>query len=341
MSRVNNSFMTPVSHPALPAKAAPGQLSATDIRKVLGLVGEIAPKEFTIFGNPIAHSRSPVLHNTLFQLTGLPHTYGRHETSDISELPSILRSPNFGGASVTIPIKLDVMPLLDAIDPAAKTIGAVNTIVATPNPASPSNPTLTGHNTDWQGMILALRNAGTTHVSATHPEPGMVVGGGGTARAAIYALKNMGYSPIYLVGRNKAKLTDLASAFDASYNVRLLASEADARALQPSEHPTVAIGTIPGDSPIDPSMREILCHIFQASAPNITGKGGIRDQKVLLEMAYKPAVTSLMQLASNSGWKAVPGLEALVGQGIHQFRLWTDIVPLFDVCREAVMGKAE
>jgi len=341
MSRVNNSFMTPVSHPALPAKAAPGQLSATDIRKVLGLVGEIAPKEFTIFGNPIAHSRSPPLHNTLFQLTGLPHTYNRHETSDVSELPSILRSPNFGGASVTIPLKLDVMPLLDAIDPAAKTIGAVNTIVATPNPSSPSNPTLTGHNTDWQGMILALRNAGTTHVSATHPEPGMVVGGGGTARAAIYALKNMGYSPIYLVGRNKTKLTDLASAFDSSYNVRLLSSEADARALQPSEHPTVAIGTIPGDSPIDPSMREILCHIFQASAPNITGKGGLKDHKVLLEMAYKPAVTSLMQLASNSGWKAVPGLEALVGQGIHQFRLWTDIVPLFDVCREAVMGKAE
>jgi pentafunctional AROM polypeptide len=189
-------------------------------------------------------------------------------------------------------------------------------------------------------MILALRNAGTQYVSATHPEPGMVVGGGGTARAAIYALKNMGYSPIYLVGRNKAKLTDLASAFDSSYNVKLLASEADARALQPKEHPTVAIGTIPGDSPIDPSMREILCHIFQASAPDVTGKGG-KDQKVLLEMAYKPAITSLMQLASNSGWKAVPGLEALVGQGIHQFRLWTDIVPLFDMCREAVMGKKE
>jgi pentafunctional AROM polypeptide len=87
-------------------------------------------------------------------------------------------------------------------------------------------------------------------------------------------------------------------------------------------------------------MREILCHIFQSSAPNITGvnTGGA---KVLLEMAYKPSVTSLMQLASNSGWKSVPGLEALVGQGIHQFRLWTDIVPLYDVCRDAVMGKIE
>jgi len=59
----------------------------------------------------------------------------------------------------------------------------------------------------------------------------------------------------------------------------------------------------------------------------------------LLEMAYKPAVTSLMQLAANSGWKTVPGLEALVGQGVWQFRLWTGIVPLVGVAREAVMGK--
>ncbi|KAM0718731.1 hypothetical protein Q7P37_005802 [Cladosporium fusiforme] len=338
MSRVTNRFMTPVSHPALPAKAAPGQLSATDIRKVLGLVGEIVPKDFTIFGSPIAHSRSPALHNTLFNLTGLPHTYHRHETSDVSELKSIIRSPNFGGGSVTIPLKLDVMPLLDAIDPAAQTIGAVNTIVATPNPASPSTPTLTGHNTDWQGMILALRNAGAAASSTTSPEPGMVIGGGGTARAAIYALKNMGYSPIYLVGRNKAKLTSLASAFDASYNVRLLSSEAEAQAIPPAAQPVVAVGTIPGDSPIDPGMREILCHIFQASAPSITGVAS-GSAKVLLEMAYKPAITSLMQLASNSGWKSVPGLEALVGQGIHQFRLWTDIVPLYEVCRDAVMGK--
>ena len=189
-------------------------------------------------------------------------------------------------------------------------------------------------------MILALRNAGAAAASASHPEPGMVIGGGGTARAAIYALKNMGYSPIYLVGRNKAKLADLASAFDKTYNVHLLSSEEDARALKPSQQPVVAVGTIPGDSPIDPSMREILCHIFQSSAPSITGvnTGGA---KVLLEMAYKPAVTSLMQLASNSGWKSVPGLEALVGQGIHQFRLWTDIVPLFEECRNAVMGKVE
>ena len=108
MSRVNNGFMTPVSHPALPVKAAPGQVSAAEIRKVLGIVGEIPAKKFFLFGTPIQQSRSPVLHNTLFGLTGLPHEYGLFETDNAKDIESIIRAPNFGGGSVTIPLKLDV-----------------------------------------------------------------------------------------------------------------------------------------------------------------------------------------------------------------------------------------
>ena len=78
-----------------------------------------------------------------------------------------------------------------------------------------------------------------------------------------------------------------------------------------------------------------------ATAANTAGVTGGNTGKVLLEMAYKPAVTSLMQLAGNSGWRTVPGLEALVGQGIHQFRLWTDIMPLYQVSRDAVMGNTQ
>ncbi|KAK6438532.1 3-dehydroquinate dehydratase (3-dehydroquinase) [Oleoguttula sp. CCFEE 5521] len=332
MSRVTNGFMTPVSHPAMPVKAAPGQLAAADIRKVLGLVGEIEPKKFCIFGTPVQHSRSPALHNTLFELTGLPHHYGLFETENAKDAVDIIRAPNFGGASVTIPLKLDIMPLLDGIDPAAATIGAVNTIVPSTDPHT-DKVTLTGYNTDWQGMVLALRNAGASP-SSTTPEAAMVIGGGGTARAALYALHSMGYSPLYLVGRNKTKLSALIQNFDPSYNISLLSSESEAAAAMPTPAtlPRVAIGTIPGDSPIDPGLREILCQIFSMTEGE--GLGGT----VLLEMAYKPSVTSLMQLAGNSGWKTVAGLEALVGQGIHQFRLWTDIVPLYGVCRDAVMG---
>ncbi|KAK4543168.1 hypothetical protein LTR36_005717 [Oleoguttula mirabilis] len=340
MSRVSNGFMTPVSHPALPAKAAPGQVSAAEIRKVLGIVGEISAKKFFLFGKPISQSKSPVLHNTLFGLTGLPHEYGLFETDHAKEIEPIIRSPDFGGGSVTIPLKLDVMPLLDSIDEAAKTIGAVNTIITSEDSAT-GKTLLTGSNTDWQGMVLALRNAGAHGSTGVLKQAGMVVGGGGTARAAIYALKEMTYSPIYLVGRNKAKLAALSQSFSEDYNVQILSSEEEAAAIPAGSHPAVAIGTIPGDSPIDPTMREILCSIFEVGATggHAAGLSAGNSGKVLLEMAYKPAVTSLIQLAQNSGWRTVPGLEALVGQGIHQFRLWTGIVPLYQTCRDAVMGK--
>ncbi|TKA34330.1 Pentafunctional AROM polypeptide [Salinomyces thailandicus] len=347
MSRVSNGFMTPVSHPALPSKAAPGQVSAAEIRKVLGIVGAIPAKKFCIFGKPVQHSRSPALQNTLFSETGLPHRYGLHETDKADdEVAEVIRRPDFGGASVTIPLKLDIMPLLDEIDAPAKTIGALNTIVPFQGPDGKT--LLRGHNTDWQGMVLALRNAGahgsTTGTAAKAQEAGMVVGGGGTARAAIYALHEMGYSPIYLVGRNKEKLATLTASFSETYKIHLLSTQEEASnaMLTPQAQPTVAIGTIPGDTPIDPTLREILGAIFDVgstSTASVAGIAATNSNKVLLEMAYKPPVTSLMQLAENSGWRTAPGLEALVGQGIHQFRLWTGIVPLYGVSRDAVMGK--
>ncbi|QIW97147.1 hypothetical protein AMS68_002665 [Peltaster fructicola] len=336
MSRVNNGFMTPVSHPRLPAKAAPGQLSAYEIRRVLGLVGEIPAKKFYLFGRPIKQSRSPVMHNTLFKESGLPHHYSVLETSEAQTLEAVLRSADFGGGSVTIPLKLDIMSLLDQIDSSAATIGAVNTIVPSLKDGKTS---LIGYNTDWQGMVLALRNAGA--LESPNPKPGMVIGGGGTARAAIFALQSMGYSPIYLVGRTVEKLKAIVTSFPEHFNVKILASEEEAKALSVQEQPITAIGTIPGDSPIDPKTREILCVLFQAGSTSAVSMGKDEDKRVLLEMAYKPAVTSLMQLAANSQWATVPGLEVLVGQGIYQFQLWTDIVPLHHVARDAVMGSKD
>jgi pentafunctional AROM polypeptide len=347
MSRVTNGFMTPVSHPALPTKAAPGQVSAAEIRKVLGIVGEIPRKEFFILGKPVGHSRSPALHNRLFERTGLPHNYGLWETDVVHEkVVQAFREEGFGGASVTIPLKVEVMKVLDEVDQAARTIGAVNTVV--PVDTEDGKRKLVGHNTDWQGIVLALRNAGAhgsaAAVAGGEKEAGMVIGGGGTARAAIYALKQMGHAPIYLVGRNKAKLSQLVDDFDDDYGLRILSSEDEVETIGEAQQPVVAVGTIPGDSPIDPALREILCAIFELGySGNVGGcisAGSLRPRnggKVLLEMAYKPSVTSLMMLAENSGWKAVPGLEPLVGQGVHQFRLWTGIRPVYEEARGAVM----
>jgi pentafunctional AROM polypeptide len=335
VSRILNSFMAPVSHPSLPFKAAPGQLSAQEIRQGLTLMGEISPKQFCLFGSPISVSKSPALHNTLFKQTGLPHHYSLCETTSTDVMRNVIRAPDFGGASVTIPLKLDVMPLLDDVDPAARLIGAVNTIVPIPSPIkdSPNAQKLIGFNTDYLGMMDCLRAAGASAALGDGEQSGLVIGGGGTARAAIQTLHTMGYKPIYLVGRNVEKIIELKESFPPAYDLIVL----DAESSEPeilsvtSILPTVAIATIPADKPIDPSLSSTINTLFTASSSSSTtsapqkGQGNPEATRTLLELAYKPAHTDVMKMAESRGWKTVQGLETLVTQGLWQFEYWTGI----------------
>ncbi|KAL8854751.1 MAG: hypothetical protein Q9221_000534 [Calogaya cf. arnoldii] len=356
LSRIQNPFLTPVSHPALPFKAAPGQLSASEIRMALGLHGVIKPKNFYLFGKPISQSKSPAMHNYLFGKTGLPHQYHLLETDDPSTLESAIRNPNFGGASVTIPLKIPVIDLLDEISAAAQTIGAVNTIVVDPSRSSPThtgNPYLIGHNTDWTGMRLVLSNAGAATISRPLLSTGnstddykseksaLVIGGGGTARAAIYTLNQMGYSPIHLLGRSREKLQAVVEFFPkVDYDISLITTHEEAVNITENSNAApiaVAIGTIPADKPIDANMQALLDVLFAGGAQS-DAKGG-KEKKILLEMAYKPAITPLMTMAEKSGWMTVQGLEVLAGQGVGQFELWTGIKPLLRDARAVVFGE--
>ncbi|CBY01360.1 similar to pentafunctional polypeptide AROM [Plenodomus lingam JN3] len=332
LSRILNGFLTPVSHPLLPSATAPGQLSAADIRLGLSLMGEIPTKKFFIFGSPVSQSPSPRLHNRLFRETGLPHVYSRFETTDASSVRDIIRAPDFGGASVTIPLKQDVRTLLDGVGPEVEAIGALNTIVPETSIDETTGQEVTrliGLNTDYLGMILVLKNAGALSQSGS----ALVIGGGGTSRGAIYALREMGYAPIYLLGRNLSKITALKDDFPAEYNVQIISSPEQVESLE--SMPAVAIGTIPADQPIDPAIRETLCALFAKAKKGEADVGS--NGRILLEMAYKPPVTALIQLAQDAGWTTVNGLEVLVGQGVHQFEYWTGIKPLYAVAREAVM----
>ncbi|KAL5347317.1 3-dehydroquinate dehydratase (3-dehydroquinase) [Pseudogymnoascus australis] len=320
LSRVLNGFMTPVSHPALPFKAAPGQLSATEIRSGLSLLGELEPKDYYLFGKPISASRSPALHNKLFKENGLSDVYSPFETDVAQDIEHLLKSESFGGASVTIPLKLDVIPLLDNLSQAAKTIGAVNTIARVQS--STNSTSLFGDNTDWIGIKKTLAAAGA------QPGAGMVIGSGGTARAAIFALQSTGYSPVYIVARSPSKVDELVETFPGLIHIR---NPEEAQALV--SLPTVAVGTIPSSKPIDAGIREILVSIFYH-------KEAGDAQRVLLEMAYTASsTTALMNMATDAGWKAVEGIEALIWQGIEQFRIWTGISPEYRNARAAVIGE--
>jgi pentafunctional AROM polypeptide len=297
MSRVLNPFLTPVTHPVLPFKAAPGQLTVVEIHQTLNLLGLLEKKKFYLFGSPIQHSRSPALHNTLFKSIGLPHEYSLFESTDITAAVEVLRSLDFGGASVTIPHKLTIIPFLDSISPEAESIGAVNTIVPV---ETPTGRQLVGCNFDWAGIKTSLFRGGVKDLDS--PGSALVIGAGGTSRAAIYAFHAMKYQTIYIVNRSVDKLAPIIDSFPKEFNIVPISSVQQARAVCP--RPVAAVGAIPGDSPVTPELEEILSELLRGE-----GKG-----RVMAEMAYKPQRTPLMELAERFGWRTVPGLEALTGQ---------------------------
>lgn len=312
LSRVLNGFLTPVSHPELPFKAAPGQLSAAEIRQALSLIGELDERSFYLFGTPISQSRSPALHNTLFKANGLPHIYSLFETGNAPDVKELIRKPNFGGASVTIPLKLDIIPLIDRVSDAAKVIGAVNTII--PVDEDDGKRTLLGENTDWMGMVYALRQAGIVKPSSTNPTGGgsaVVIGSGGTTRAAVFALHHLGFAPVYIVARNAANVAKVAESFPAEYDVQHL-TNGDGVA----SAPRVVISTIPADKPMDAGMRDVVASVLHQNTAAAAEANA--PKRALLEMAYKPRRTAVMAMAEDAGWETIPGLEVLSAQGWYQ-----------------------
>lgn len=313
MSRVLNTTFSPVTHPLLPTKAAPGQLSFAQIQNALHLIGLLPARRFFLFGNPIAHSMSPLLHNTAFELLGLPHVYELLETADVGqEIKATITSPDFGGASVTIPFKLDVIPLLDKLSPAAEAIGAVNTIIPRATNLDGSDRILYGDNTDWLGIRECVRS----RLLSGPIQAALVIGAGGTARAAIYALHALGSKRVYLYNRTRSKAQALALAFPDVGVVVL-----DNVGAWPEGHPapSVIVSTVPAsattiDSNSDQTAVFLPSTLFQGDGPG-----------VVVDMAYKPAETPLLALAKSSGknWATVPGVEVLLEQGYVQFEMWT------------------
>jgi len=314
MSRILNSTLSPVSHRLLPNKAAPGQLSFREIQTALHLLGLLPAQRFYLFGTPISQSMSPTIHNTAFNILGLPHKYELLETQTVGEeIKVAITSPDFGGASVTIPFKLDVMPLLDKLTPAAEAIGAVNTIIPK---STGSGRILVGDNTDWIGIRSCISSRlGDRAVGAA-----LVIGAGGTARAAIYALQSLHADVIYIYNRTASKARDLAHAFpEAKVEVVTHLGE------WPAARPRVIVGTIPasattvltdGEAPTAGGVVSLPYNLFD-----------YRDgPAVVLDMAYRPAETPLLELAKRAAgenWSAVAGLEVLLEQGYEQFRIWT------------------
>ncbi|WWC61194.1 pentafunctional AROM polypeptide [Kwoniella dejecticola CBS 10117] len=324
LSRALNSILTPITHPLLPSRAAPGQLSAKEVLSIRSSIGLLPSKKFYLFGSPIAHSVSPTLHNTAFTSLGYPHTYGLHESEKVDQsVLDVIRSPEFGGASVTIPLKLDIIPHLDSISEDVKIIGAVNTIV----PTSPNGILqLHGENTDWQ----AIRQAAVQNLPSTLKHgSALVIGAGGTCRAAIYALSKIpNIKTIYLFNRTLENAVKVKESFPGNYNIQVI--DIFDRVSVP---PSVIVSTVPGTS-LTISQKEEGIYL-PPSLIERNSQGG-----VVIDLAYQPYKTALLSLVEQrNNWKAVPGVEILVLQGLVQFNLWTGKKAPEGEVRKAVMEK--
>jgi pentafunctional AROM polypeptide len=277
----------------------------------------------------------------------LPHQYSLYETAAVDDsIRELIRGPDFGGASVTIPHKLAIMSELAQLTPAAKMIGAVNTIIPIPVTGPDGEPkiVLTGDNTDWIGIKNAIL-AKTTEIpllvqthngsSSKDDECGVVIGAGGTARAAIFALHELGLGTIHIWNRTRSTAEALAKDFPANYNVVVLDS-LDALIARP---PSIVVGTVPAHAIVqgkEDRQNEGFKQGLELSEVLFSRKEG----GVVVEMAYRPRVTPLLELVqkftasdstSNTGappgpkskWTIVYGVDVLLEQGYQQFELWT------------------
>ncbi len=243
-----------------------------------------------LFANPAAHSRSPAMHNAAFGVAAIAAVYHARQVIP-EELPAAiasLRAPDVLGANLSLPHKEAALPLLDELTPAARAIGAVNTII---NRAG----VLVGDNTDAPGFLEALREVG-----APVGENAVVLGAGGAARAAVWALISEGWN-VRVVNRTTEKAVALTE--DLGGLVCTLDTV-----------PWPEIGLVVNASSAGLDAPE------QSPLPGIPA---LVPGALVYDMVYKPAETRLMRDARTAGYRAENGLGMLAQQARLAFLAWT------------------
>ncbi|GAA5852011.1 hypothetical protein JCM8547_000126 [Rhodosporidiobolus lusitaniae] len=286
-------------------------------------------RQYKLFGTPIQHSLSPLFHNAVFDALDLPHRYERHETPTFSDDPSILallRPPPaeasifaFSGAAVTMPYKTAVLPFMDELGSEVQEIGAMNTVVRG------EGGRLVGRNTDVDGIREALLSTrGEEERGREKPfgagRSAFIIGGGGTTRAAIYALSQLSLSPIYLLNRDASETASIIStpAF-AKYDLRPLDDDVLASwTEEDTKNVVCAVGAIPSFEP----QTEGEKMVYRVAEGIFERTGKLEGRRPIMEMAYKPHQTLIYKLAQKHGWSPIGGIEALIHQATTQQRYW-------------------
>ena len=267
-----------------------------------------------VIGSPIDHSLSPVIHRAAWEALGIVGWEYRRIEQDETSLPAFIAGldDSFRGLSVTMPCKQAIIPLLDAIDPLATGVGAVNTVV-------PASGVLAGFNTDVTGIASAIRRA-CSLAERPLPTSAVVLGARATASSALAALGELGITASTVAARRfggPGSVVTAASRLGVSIE-QVLWSDADAvlRALRAAD---VVISTLPAGV-ADPLAQQME----------------VREGQVLLDVVYSPRETALRGSFAKNGGVVAEGTDMLIFQAAAQVQLMTGRSPNTDVMRDAL-----
>ncbi len=256
-----------------------------------------------LLGNPVEHTKSPVIHNNLADMTGTNLTYVPFHVEDgyIEDAVKGAYALNLLGLNVTVPYKSDVIPFLKDIEPLAAQIGAVNTLVR-------MEAGFKGYNTDMPGLYRAMCSDGVK----IQDESVLILGAGGVARAVAMLMAQKGAAEIILLNRTLERAQEIAKEVNGIVGreiVKALALE-DYRTLPEGKQYMVIQATSVG---MYPKVEDVV--IAEADFYKRVHTG--------YDLIFNPFETKFMKLVKEGGGCAYNGLKMLLYQGVIAYELWT------------------
>ncbi|EOS43893.1 shikimate 5-dehydrogenase [Lachnospiraceae bacterium MD335] len=257
-----------------------------------------------IIGNPVEHTMSPVIHNTLSQSMGINMAYVPFHVKD-GQLEAAVKGAyglNILGMNVTVPYKSDVVAQLAEIDPLAEKIGAVNTLVRTEGGYK-------GYNTDMTGLLRAMKSDGIN----IEGEEVIILGAGGVGRAVAFLCAANGADKVYLLNRSVEKADSVAAEVNkalATEHVEPMALSDYQKLLRGAENRYVVIQcTSVG---LSPNVNDVV----------IADGDFYHYIRFGYDLIYSPRETQFMKYVTDNGGMAFNGLKMLLYQALDAFELW-------------------
>jgi len=259
-----------------------------------------------LLGDPVEHSVSPQIHNTLSSLTGIDMVYVpfRVRENDLGAFVQGIKSANVIGFNVTVPYKQRIMGFLDHIDEEAEILGAVNTV-------KNDDGKLCGYNTDGEGFVRSIeKETGTT----LQGKKILLIGAGGAARAIGIKAAIRGAKRITVVNRTVEKAEGLAEDIN-----KIAAAGADAAGIEDFKKSRAI-----GDYDVIVNTTSVGMYPDVDSSP-LDDMTAFEKGKIVYDVIYNPFKTRFLLMAEKMGCKTLNGLGMLINQGIGAYEIWTGI----------------